>query len=299
MNASPAQPTLRRLRGADDLDLVADEWGDPDQPPVLLLHGGGQNRHAWIATASKLVDAGFYVLSVDARGHGDSEWDTQARYDMDDMGRDVHALLELFDTPPAVVGASMGGMAAITAQGQAGARQLWSSVTLVDVTPRVEIDGAARIVAFMTANPNGFDDLAQAAGVISAYNPHRPASTKTDGLRRVLRQSEDGRWRWRWDPKFMSSKAEVMLGPRHAAEARMQDMATRLLAAAANIAVPTLLVRGGLSDLVSDDTVAEFKGAVPHAEFVDVSHAGHMVAGDDNDAFAAAIIAFLRATLSD
>ncbi len=97
----------------------------------------------------------------------------------------------------------------------------------------------------------------------------------------------------------MSSKAEVMLGPRHGAEARMQDMATRLLAAEANIAVPTLLVRGGLSDLVSDDTVAEFKGAVPHAEFVDVSHAGHMVAGDDNDAFAAAIIAFLRATLSD
>lgn len=282
-----------RLRSADGLGLAADEWGDPGDSPVLLLHGGGQNRYAWTSTAAKLSQAGYYVVTVDARGHGESEWDSQCRYDMDDMGRDVHTLLERFDRAPAVVGASMGGMASIIAQGQAPDRQIWSSVTLVDVTPRMEIDGVIRIMAFMMANPEGFERLDDAAEAIHAYNPHRPRPASNDGLRKVLQQREDGRWHWLWDPNFMSSKAGAMTESREVAEARMGEMAERLHRDAALITVPTLLVRGALSDLVSEQSVAELMEAVPHARYVDVSDAGHMVAGDNNETFAHHIIEFL------
>ncbi|MFN0026680.1 MAG: alpha/beta fold hydrolase [Acidimicrobiales bacterium] len=293
MPAEDARPDPQRWVVSDGLAIVGDHWGDPAHEPVLLLHGGGQNRHAWAATARKLVVADFFVVTVDARGHGDSEWDRLERYDMEDMARDLLELADRLGRPPAMVGASMGGMAALWAQGMVAPRQLFSSVTLVDVTPRMDLDGATRIMDFMTANPGGFDSLDQAADAIAAYNPHRPRSANTGGLTKVLRQGEDGRWRWRWDPAFMSSKAELMRSSREAAEARMDEMATQMLRAAATITQPALLVRGALSDLVTDDAVAEFQAAVPHSDYVDVRNAGHMVAGDDNDTFAAAIITFL------
>lgn len=277
----------------DGLRLAGDEWGDPAATPVLLLHGGGQNRYAWATTADKLARAGYFVLTVDARGHGDSEWDTEARYEMDDMGRDVHGLLERFDRRPHVVGASMGGMASMIAQEQAPDRQLFASVTLVDVTPRMEIDGVARIMAFMTGNPEGFARLEDAADAIADYNPHRARPKNLDGLRKVLRQREDGRWHWLWDPRFMTTKPGFDGQDREALEARMGEFANRLHAAAALLTVPTLLVRGALSDMVSEQSVAELLEAVPQARFVDVSGAGHMVAGDNNETFAAEIIAFL------
>jgi pimeloyl-ACP methyl ester carboxylesterase len=190
-------------------------------------------------------------------------------------------------------------MASIIAQGQTPERQLWSSVTLVDVTPRMELDGVLRIVTFMTANPDGFERLEDAAAAIAAYNPHRPPPSNNDGLRKVLRQREDGRWHWLWDPRFMSSKAGVMGADRELTEHRMNEMAERLHKAASILTVPTLLVRGALSDLVSEQSVAELLDAVPHARYVDVSHAGHMVAGDNNETFAAEIIEFLGAVSSD
>ena len=97
------------ISGAGDLELVGDEWGEPDGVPVMLLHGGGQNRHAWKGTAARLAAAGHHVLAIDARGHGDSGWDPLGRYDMPDFADDVVAAISYFENPPAVVGASMGG----------------------------------------------------------------------------------------------------------------------------------------------------------------------------------------------
>ena len=278
------------VEGGDGLRLVIHRVGPVDGPGVLLLHGGGQNRHAWKGTATRLAAAGFDVVAADARGHGDSDWSPDAAYDMTDMAVDVDHLLELFDRSPVVVGASMGGMAALTAQGRAD-QQRYRAVILVDVTPRMEADGVERIVGFMAARPDGFESLDEAADVIAAYNPHRDRPASTDGLRRVLVLRE-GRWRWRWDPQFILSKASSMLDSNATAE-RMAALAEQLHAAAARLTVPTLLVRGLQSDLVSEASVREFLDAVPHATYVDVSGAGHMVAGDDNDAFTDAVLEFL------
>ena len=286
------EPTPRALevRGAGGVRLVGEERGSPEGRPVLLLHGGGQSRHAWKETAARLATAGYRVVAMDARGHGDSEWSPEGAYAMDDFAADVLAVLERFPLPPAVVGASMGGMSALLAQGRAD-RQLFAAVVLVDVTPRMELAGVARIVGFMAAHPDGFASLDDAAA-ISAYNPHRSRPRSAEGLERVLRRAADGRWRWRWDPRFITSGPSGDAGE---LDARMAELARRLYAAASRVEVPTLLVRGAQSDLVSDESAAEFLAAVPHASYVDIGGARHMVAGDDNDAFTTvAVVDFLR-----
>ena len=289
--AFSAEPAAVTFESDDGLVLRGDAWGSDAGSPVLLLHGGGQSRQAWKRTASRLAEAGYHVVTMDARGHGDSDWSPAGDYDMQFFANDLRVVLQAFDRPPAVVGASMGGMSALLAQGSAGI-QMFSAVVLVDVTPRMDLGGVARIMDFMSANPNGFASLDEAAAAVAEYNPHRRASGSAAGLERVLVQRPDGRWRWRWDPRFVTWRAHVDLDPA-AFEERMNQMADLLYDAARRITVPTLLVRGAQSDVVSDASVQEFLAAVPGASFVDIAGAGHMVAGDHNDAFSVAVVDFL------
>lgn len=285
-------PTHDRIVTADGITLVADvyETTETVHPTVLLLHGGGQNRHAWANTARKLQQQGYTVIAYDTRGHGDSSWDSAGRYDMEQLADDLLIIRDHYSPrhPPVVVGASMGGMT-ILATHRVAPSDLWAGVTLVDVTPRMDINGAQRVVGFMSAHPDGFETLAAAADVIAEYNPRRKRPDDATGLHKVLQQRPDGRWIWRWDPAFITSKLDVLRSDPD----RLDTMAELLTEGARRITAPTLLVRGAQSDLVSTEAVADFLQAVPHAEAVDVSGTGHMVAGDDNDAFTAALSDFL------
>ena len=169
----------------------------------------------------------------------------------------------------------------------------WAAVVLVDVTPRLEFQGARRVVTFMAAHPDGFGTLSDAAEVIAAYNPHRSRPANVDGLRKVLRQRHDGRWIWRWDPAFIHSNFDFLRDESTTGTEQFDAISHLLIDGARRVSAPTLLVRGLLSDVVSQATVDEFKQLVPHAETVDVSGTGHMIAGDDNDAFGAAVTEFL------
>jgi pimeloyl-ACP methyl ester carboxylesterase len=200
---------------------------------------------------------------------------------------DLIAVVRTLAQPPVVVGASLGGMAAMCAAGEGEAR-LFAGIVLVDVTPRLEPQGVTRIVSFMTNRPDGFASLEEAADAIAAYREQRARPSDLAGLAKNLRQGEDGRWRWHWDPKFIS--------PNGRRRGRLTP--ERLIDAARGLRLPTLLVRGKLSDVVSLEGAAEFRAAVPHARFVDVSGAGHMVAGDRNDLFTDAVLGFLRDELS-
>jgi len=264
------------------LRLAGDAYGDPSARPVLLLHGGGQTRHAWGGTAAALAAQGRHAVSIDLRGHGDSGWDPGADYSVDAFARDLSAVARQLESKPAVVGASLGGLAALIAQGE-HAEPPASAVVLVDIAPRVDPAGVERIIGFMTGYPDGFATLEEAADAVAGYVPHRPRPRDLNGLRKNLRLGADGRYRWHWDPRFMHG------GRRPTAT---QDPA-RLEAAARAIRVPTLLVRGRLSDVVSEDGARAFLDLVPHARYVDVSGAGHMVAGDRNDPFTAAVVEFL------
>jgi pimeloyl-ACP methyl ester carboxylesterase len=225
--------------------------------------------------------AGWTALTLDARGHGDSDWAPYGDYSMDALIRDLAAVTQRFPNP-VLIGASMGGMTALIAAGEGRVRT--RGVVLVDVAPRIEQRGVDRIRDFMQANRDGFATLSEVEQAIAAYNPHRRTRATEAGLRRTVRRHEDGRWYWHWDPAFMAISDD---------EPRRRPDLQRVQAAARNLNMPVLLVRGAQSDVLSPEGVREFLELVPHAEFVDVKGAGHMVAGDDNDVFGRAVLDFL------
>jgi pimeloyl-ACP methyl ester carboxylesterase len=286
------EPATAIFTGAAGNRLVADVFGGSG-PPVLLLHGGGQTRHSWRETSQRLAAAGSVAYALDQRGHGDSDWIADGAYAFPDFAADATAVADALAAragrAPVVVGASLGGIAAMLAEGaaaQAGRDPVSSALILVDITPRVDVDGVARIQGFMRARAReGFGSITEAADAVAAYLPHRPRPRSEEGLKKNLRLDPDGRWRWHWDPRFLD-------GPRPVGTGRDQTEAA-LLDAARQIAVPALLVRGTSSELVTEDHVREFLELVPHAEYMDVTGARHMVAGDRNDRFSAAIMSFM------
>jgi non-heme chloroperoxidase len=286
MATLPVDDDVTRIEG-DGVRLAADLRGDPSGPPVLLVHGIGQTRHAWGAAASALAAEGRRTCAIDLRGHGDSDWSPDGGYGIDRHCADVRAVVRGLGRRPALVGASMGGIASLLAIGEA-TEQIATCLVLVDVTPKVDVARGEGVARFMRSGMQGFDTLEEAANVIAAYRPHRPRPADLSGLRKNLRQRGDGRWYWHWDVRMMGDGSPRPGGARSGFE---HD---RLAAAARNVSVPTLLVRGGMSEIVTDDGVRDLQRLIPHAEIVEVAGAGHMVAGDRNDAFAGAVVDFVR-----
>jgi pimeloyl-ACP methyl ester carboxylesterase len=270
------------FRGFDGINLVADTRGDPDAWPVLFLHGGGQTRHAWGKSAELVAARGWRTISLDQRGHGESDWAKNGDYSFTAFCADCIAVVDQLEKPPVLVGASLGGMAAMLAEGTSD-REVSSGLVLVDIAPQSNPEGIKRIGDFMRSGVDGFDSLESAAAAIAAYTPQRKRQANPEGLLKVLRE-RDGRWYWHWDPRVIQQD-------------RTEVVATRLLGlldvAMSNIFVPTLLVRGELSDVVTQAGIDLMVSRLPDITVVEVAGAAHMIAGDQNDQFTAAVIAFL------
>jgi pimeloyl-ACP methyl ester carboxylesterase len=276
--------------GRDRNRLAADEAGDPGDPPVVLLHGGGQTRHSWGTTLGAVASKGWHAYAVDLRGHGESDWAADGDYTLDAFAGDVLEISDAFDTPPVLVGASLGGIASLAAIGEHPDQRVARALVLVDVAPRMEEQGRMRIGAFMMEHmDDGFASLDEVADAIQAYNPHRPRPSDLKGLEKNLRHADNGRWYWHWDPAFIGGR----LGSPDETRSSIVDP-ERLGKAARALTVPTLLVRGRVSDLLSEEGAQELLEMVPHARLVDVAGAGHMVAGDRNDLFNDAVVQFLE-----
>ncbi|BBZ70337.1 alpha/beta fold hydrolase [Mycobacterium paraseoulense] len=287
MSTSQAWPPHAALKiPAGDVTMVADAYGDPSDPPVVLLHGGGQTRHSWGSTASDLGAKNWYAVTVDLRGHGDSSWSPDGYYGLDRFANDVARVADFLGRPPVYVGASLGGNSALAAI--AGRPDLALGLVLVDVSPFLQPAGTSRIRDFMVSHAEtGFGTLEEAADAVAAYVPHRPRPRNFDGLKKNLR-FRDGRWYWHWDPAFMASPTDQAVQ-----RDQLIDPA-RLGAAARDLRLPTLLVRGGESDVLSVGDAVRFLELVPHAEFASVAGAHHMVAGDDNAVFEGVLDDFLE-----
>lgn len=282
---SDVRSSIRTVRYAGSgLSVCADVGGDADAPAVILLHGGGQTRHSWGRAMRELIEQGFHVISLDARGHGDSDWSADADYTFDSLSADLRAVIATLPRLPALVGASMGGATALYLIGNS-AEPVASALVMVDVVPRIEAEGSRKIRDFMGANPEGFATLEEAADAVAAYYPTRKRPKDPSGLMKNLRLRDDGRLHWHWDPRFIASVQR----------AEPPEMARHMVAACAGVHVPTLLVRGMESDIVGQDGVDEFRRLLPQLQVADVSGAGHMVAGDRNDAFNSSVVGFLRA----
>lgn len=284
-STSSAKPTL--FVGANGLVLRASQYGAFTAPIVLLLHGGGQTRHAWADTADTLARAGYCAITLDARGHGESDWCAQGDYSTQSLVADLHAVIHSLPMAPIIVGASMGGLTAMLALGENTSLHC-SALVLVDVAPRLEQQGVRRVIEFMRRHHDGFDSLEQVRDAVAAYNPHRPPSNDLTGLRKNLRQRDDGRFYWHWDPAFLDY-ARV---PSETSESLFEK--SRLERAARKLSMPVLLIRGFQSDVLSDQGARELLDLVPHAHYVVLNQAGHMVAGDRNTIFTEAVLGFLQ-----
>ena len=274
---------LRRFVTSDRLSLSADVGGRQGAPAVVLLHGGGQTRHSWSGAMRRLIERGYFVVSYDARGHGDSDWSDTGDYSLGALSSDLRSVLSTITAPIALVGASMGGMTSFYAIGSAG-HKIADALVMVDIALRPAAAGVDKIRTFMTAHQDGFANLPEAADAVTAYNPDRPRPSDPSGLMKNLRLRADGRLYWHWDPRLMDTRPT----------AEPPAATTELELVSHNVTLPTLLVRGGQSDIVDAESVRAMQALVPQTEVFEVPEAGHMVAGDRNDAFNDGVLAFLH-----
>lgn len=279
---SSASHSLKSVRWntKDGICLFGDVGGDSRAATVILLHGGGQTRHSWSGAVNALLDTGYYVINYDARGHGESSWSQTGQYTLNQRAADLKAVLDTCSEPFCLVGASLGGATALRAVAD-GIRP--AAVSLVDMVLRPHLGGVGRVKQFMLGNPKGFISLEEAAEAISAYNPHRQRPVGPLGLARNLRRHPDGRYYWHWDPEILSGNPLQ--------ELIEVEETLRTLVDIGN--VPFQLVRGLESDVIDESGIASLHDVIPSLEVYDVPGAGHVVAGDRNDAFNRGVISFL------
>lgn len=276
--------TPKRVEFLSDVTLVADACGDPAGPPVVFMHGGGQTRHAWRTILPKAARMGFYALSLDARGHGESGWALDGDYRGARFVDDIDSVVAKLDKPPFLIGASLGGLMSIL---YAGTRSRpIRGLGLIDCVPRLNESGINRIGNFMHAHPEGFASVEEAADAVARYRTNHTRPTNVSGLMKNLRLCDDGRYRWHWDPRFMDGKEG------HASVEEFEDAASR-------ITMPTLLLRGEISDVVTPEGVAAFRAQVPQTEYIEIAGADHMLTGDMNSPYDREVLAFLGRHAAD
>lgn len=274
------EPVVTTMAARDGVTLSAARCGGAG-PGILLAHGFGQTRQAWVQTQRRLAEAGHASLAWDVRGHGQSGRNAaDSRYSGTQFVDDVATAAGALGPAPILVGASLGGLTGLMAQAR---DPLFSAMVLVDITPRWEASGVERILGFMNAHPDGFDSYDHAAEQIAAYLPHRRGKKTPAQLAHLLNARPDGRLAWHWDPRLLSEFIPSTA-----------DLQQQIEDACRQLDIPVLLVSGGRSDLVTSQTVAHFLELAPHARHVQLPQATHMVAGDDNDAFTDTLIQFLH-----
>ena len=265
----------------DGLSLAADIHGPDTGQPVLFFHGGGQSRRSWRGPARRLGAAGYRAITVDLRGHGESDWATDGDYLLDAYARDVEALIDQLDGPVVLVGASRGGQSALVGGSRRPGRV--ALIMLADVAPAMRDEGIDEIRDFFAASMIGFRDADEAADAL-AHHLGRERTADASSLLAAMRRGENGRLYWRWDPATVRPE---FIHPPSEGEA--------LVAAAARLSDPVVLVRAELSSIVTDESVALFRKLTPQLEVVIAHGVGHMFTGDQNDAFAETLLERLRA----
>lgn len=264
-------PANRISFPGDGVEMVADAYGDPTAPPVCFFHGGGQSRRSWAGSARRVASAGYYGLSFDLRGHGDSSWAVDGDYLLEAYGRDVEAIVASLARPIALVGASRGGQSALV--GGSRRPDLVGLIMLADVAPQMVDTGVDNIRDFFRASDGGFASLEEAAEALH-HHLGQPRLPNVSGLAKSMRK-QGNRLFWHWDPRSTSPE---FLHPSSEGDA--------LLAAAQRVTTPVVLVKAELSEIVSDDSVATFQRLTPQLQVEIANGVGHMFTGDRNDAFA-------------
>jgi len=272
---------LERDVQAGDVRLHYQEWGSESAPVILMLHGFGLSGHMFDEFAERAQHR-YRLIALDQRGHGDSEWAKDGDYSREAFVRDLENFREALGLDRFVLmGHSMGGLNAVayTAKHPDHVRAL----ILVDVGPEAARQGVDNIRRFVQGPDElEFEEFVQLA---HRFNPRRSIENIRQRMRHRLRQTESGKWTWKFDKRFRDPNAQLRIG-----SDLSNDQMWQLFR---SIQVPTLLVRGAESDVLTQEVAERTVREMPRARLVVVPGAGHSVPGDNPDAFTEAVLTFL------
>ena len=259
-------------RSADGLTLHARDYpAEGDKAPVICIHGLTRNARDFEALAPRIQATGRRVIAVDVRGRGGSDRDPNpANYHPGTYAADVMALMVQQAIPQAVfIGTSMGGI--ITMVLASFAPQVIAAAVLNDVGPELSPVGIARIAGYV-GQGKPVETWADAAAYIRSVNASAfPDATDEEWdrfARRTFRE-EDGRPVLDYDPNIAAAFKPDPDAPPAAAP----DMWP--LFRALTTGRPTLLVRGGASDLIDEAIAARMRDVAPDMAYAEVPRVGH------------------------
>ena len=281
------QPVSKRVRGDGGLDLHLLEWSTQGVP-LLLLHGFGNEAHIWDDFAPA-VSPHYRTLALDHRGHGDSAWDAQGRYDHDTLVRDVEAVTAALGIERLVLVAhSLGGRIATLFAGRHPERM--AGLVLVDIGPELDPRGTTRIRMEIETNPEpSFGSVDEYARLLSLQYPAAQSKALLRMAQHGVRRLENGRYALKLDPALRGAGRGK--GARTSSE---EDLARAQWEALARIPCPTLVVRGAASDVLSADVAERMAQEVLRkGSLAVVARAGHSVMTDNPDGFRDAVTAFV------
>jgi pimeloyl-ACP methyl ester carboxylesterase len=281
------EPTSHRIKGAHGLELHLLEWST-EGVPLVLLHGLGNEAHLWDDFVPSVVPH-YRVLALDQRGHGDSDWDPEARYDAESMTDDLEAVLDALEIDRFVlVGFSMGGRVSMTFAGRHPERL--AGLVIADIGPEVDARGVLRIGGEMAEHRAPvFTDVQEYAAMLSLNYP----AGQPHALKRMaefgLRQREDGLFELKMDPKLRGDRPTD-----EATKAKEEAFIQQQWDALARVPCATLVVRGAASDILSPETADKMVDEVlQNGRLAIVPQAAHSIMTDNPEGFEEAVCSFV------
>ncbi|MBV9862323.1 MAG: alpha/beta hydrolase [Alphaproteobacteria bacterium] len=256
------------------------DWGNPEKPPILFLHGGALNAHTWDLCCLALRD-NYHCIALDQRGHGDTDWSPEADYSIAAQRADTLGFVDAIGLDRFVlVGMSLGAINALAFAIEHPGRL--NALVLIDAGPQMRRPGSRRIRDFVndTADMSSLDAIIDRA---LKFNPRRDPVILRRSLMHNLRQQPDGSWAFKYDRR----RFQVLDDERH-----RQDRA-RLADGLQRVTCPTLVVRGGDSDVFHEEDAAQLATELPAGRHVTVPRAGHTVQGDNPKDLVAELRQFL------
>jgi esterase len=247
-------------------------------PTLVLLHGYTGHSRTWDAFAEPLSGK-YRVLALDLRGHGESQWDPAGNYATREMVADLEAFVAALGLREfALVGLSMGGIVSIGYSGQRPAAL--ARLVLVDIGPEIDKAGLRRINrnvarADVFASPEAAFVQEREANAVPPEAHHRYR------VNHGLMRTEDGQWTFRYDRALRSGVPRDGIG---------RQEGWQLVA---NIQVPTLLLRGENSDILSAAVAQRMVADIVDCDFQLVAGSGHPIPLDQPQLFIEALQRFL------
>ncbi|MCY3638371.1 MAG: alpha/beta hydrolase [Chloroflexi bacterium] len=257
------------------------EWGNPDNPPMLLLHGFAQTCHSWDFVALGFSDD-YHVIVLDQRGHGDSDWAPDGDYSPETQQKDISAVVDSLGLEGFVLmGLSMGGRNSFTYAANNPGKV--KALVIVDAAPQNMTQGTDNIRNFVQQD----DELESVDAFVDRvlqFNPRRDRQQVRGSILHNLKELPNGNWTWKYDRALRRPGRRMGSDP---------DTEQRLWGYIRSLQCPTLLVRGGASDIVALDTADRMHQAIPNSRLATIEGAGHLVMGDSPSGFQNAVTEFI------